>query len=287
MASLPDGLRKNVYEGDSITDKRNYTEEWKKLPWKKFYQTLFRLQHKLYEASKENNQKKCLKFQSLILGSACSRFIAIRQVTFNLSLRISPIGVDKPSLTCQQKIELETKLKHLNNWKHQHFQRVFISKANGNKLALKIPTLEDRIMQRHIKHALEPVYEAQVSQGSWKFRQKKNSQDIQKIIALNLDSDAKGWTKSILKLNIEKGFDTIQHELFLSFILLPQSAKNIIKQALKKGMLEESKILLTIVKIFLFYYATQRSMGLKTCATIKINLICNGGFGPQAMCYLF
>lgn len=63
MASLPDGLRINVYEVDSI---RNAILLMEKVQ----IQTLFRLQHKLYEASKENNQKKSLKFHLFTI--ACS-----------------------------------------------------------------------------------------------------------------------------------------------------------------------------------------------------------------------
>jgi RNA-directed DNA polymerase len=225
----------------SITDKINYTEEWKKLPWRKLEITLFRLQHRLYEASKENNQKQCLKLQTSILKSACSRYLAIRQIT-QLNTGKKTAGIDGiKSLDPKQRMLLARKLENIKNWKHQKLKRVYIPKPNGNPSGnpLGIPTLEDRAMQCLIKYALEPVYEAYASKGSWGFRPGRSTQDVQKIISLNLNSRASGWTKSILKLDIEKCFDEMDHGKILELVILPKTAKHILRQALKAGVLGE------------------------------------------------
>jgi group II intron reverse transcriptase/maturase len=223
-----------------MTNKQNvYIEEWTSLPWKKFEKTLFRLQHRLYKASKEKDIEKCKKLQSLILGSVCSRYLAVRQVT-QLNLGKQTAGVDGLSaLNPKERLQLADELKSLNDWIHQPLRRVYIPKPNGEFRPLGIPTIKDRAMQCLIKYALEPHYEANASGGSWGFRPGRRTHDVQKNIFNNLNSNANGHTKMILELDIEKWFAKINHEKLLSLIVLPDSAKKIIRSALKAGVLNE------------------------------------------------
>jgi group II intron reverse transcriptase/maturase len=223
-----------------MTNKQDvYTEEWKSLPWKEFEKTLFHLQHRLYKASKKKDIAKCKKLQSLILGSACSRYLAVRQVTqINFGKRTA--GVDGlSSLTPKERLKLSKELKSLKDWTHQPLRRVFIRKLNGELKPLGIPTLKDRAMQCLIKYALEPYYEANASNGSWGFRPGRSPHDVQKNIFTNLNTNANGHTKIIFKLNIEDCFDKLNHEKLLSLIVLPVSAKKVIRSALKAGVLKE------------------------------------------------
>ncbi len=223
-----------------MTNKQNvYIEEWKSMPWKSYEQTLFRLQHRLYKASKENDIAKCKKLQSLILGSASSRYLAVRQVT-QLNTGKKTAGVDgKASLTVKERLKLANDLKTISNWKHSPLRRVFIPKPNGESRPLGIPTLKDRAMQCLLKYALEPCYEANASHGSWGFRPGRCAHDVQKVVFLNLSSNSKGYEKSILELDIEKCFDKIDHDKLLSLIILPNSAKQVVYSALKAGVLKE------------------------------------------------
>lgn len=224
-----------------MTSKQNVSnEEWKNLPWKTFEKTLFRLQHRLYEASKEKDLKRCKKLQSLILGSACSRYLAIRQVT-QLNFGKKTAGVDgQKSLTCKERIELASELKLISNWKHKPIRRVYIPKSNGKMRPLGIPTLKDRAMQCLVKYALEPYYEPWFSDGSWGFRPGRCTHDIQKVIFINLNSNCKGYEKSILELDIENCFNKIDHDKLLSLIEGPSIIKKLIHSCLKAGVLNES-----------------------------------------------
>ena len=224
-----------------MTTKHNvYTEEWKSLPWKEFEKTLFRLQHRLYKASRENDLAKCKKLQSLILGSACSRYLAVRQVT-QLNTGKKTAGVDgRSSLTYKERLQLANELKLINGWKHQPVRRVFIPKPNGSMRPLGIPTLSDRAMQCIVKYALEPYYEFKFSHGSWGFRPGRCTHDVQKIIFINLNSNGNGHNKSILELDIEKCFDKIDHNKLMSLIVAPDSTKRFIRSSLKAGVLNES-----------------------------------------------
>lgn len=216
-----------------------YIEEWKSLPWKQFEKTLFRLQHRLYKASREGDLVACKKIQSLIAGSACSRYLAVRQVS-QLNTGRKTAGVDgRSSLNCKERLALAEDLKLISKWKHEPLRRVYIAKPNGEMRPLGIPTLKDRAMQCLLKYALEPYYEAIASHGSWGFRPGRCTHDVQKIIFNNLSSVSNGFEKSILELDIEKCFDKIDHDTLLSMIVLPGSLKRTIKSALKAGVLNE------------------------------------------------
>jgi group II intron reverse transcriptase/maturase len=222
-----------------MTKTLKYTEDWKRLPWKTFEQNLFHLQHRLYKASREKDIKKCKKLQSLILGSASSRYLAVRQVTV-LNTGRKTAGVDgKSSLSPRERWKLTEELMNISNWKHQPLLRVFIPKDNGESRPLGIPTIRDRAMQCLLKYALEPYYEGLASGGSVGFRPGRSAHDAQKLIFLNLKSDANGFEKRIYELDIEKCFDKINHNKLLSLIVLPSSAKGVIKSALKAGVLKE------------------------------------------------
>ena len=223
-----------------MTNKQNvYTEEWKTLPWKDFEKTLFRLQHRLYKASRENNLTLCKKLQSLIIGSASSRYLAVRQVT-QLNTGKKTAGVDGlSSLNHKERLQLAKELKLINGWKHQPIRRMYIPKPNGKMRPLGIPTLKDRAMQCLMKYAMEPYYEARFSHGSWGFRPGRSTHDIQKTIFINLNKNANGVNKTILELDIEKCFDKINHDKLMSLIEAPETIKRFIRSSLKVGVLNE------------------------------------------------
>ena len=216
-----------------------YTDEWKGLPWKKFQKNLFRLQHRIYKAAKENDVNKIKKLQTLLVGSKCAKYLAVRQVT-QLNIGKRSAGVDGLSkLNPKQRMNLVADLSQLNNWKHSKLRRVFIPKDDGTKRPLGIPTIRDRGVQCLIKYALEPVYEANVSNGDFGFRPGHSTWDIQKAMFRNLNSSSNGYRKIIVEINITKCFDNINHGKLISLVILPGGLKDILRSALKAGVLTE------------------------------------------------
>ena len=49
--------------------RRNRTEDWKALPWKQFQRNLFRLQRRIYQASRRGDFKQVRNLQRLLLRS--------------------------------------------------------------------------------------------------------------------------------------------------------------------------------------------------------------------------
>jgi RNA-directed DNA polymerase len=71
--------------------------------------------------------------------------LAIRQVT-PLNQGKKTEGLDgKKLLTFKERFQLEKILQqHTKTWKHQKLREIFISKKDGTKRTLKIPTMVDR-----------------------------------------------------------------------------------------------------------------------------------------------
>ncbi|MDJ0903823.1 MAG: reverse transcriptase N-terminal domain-containing protein, partial [Xenococcus sp. MO_188.B8] len=79
------------------------SESWKRLPWKKFRKTLFRLQKRVWKAVRAGDRRKARSLQKLILKSQAARFLAIRQVT-QLNAGKKTAGIDgKLALTFKER----------------------------------------------------------------------------------------------------------------------------------------------------------------------------------------
>lgn len=218
---------------------KSYADEWRKLPWKKFQIILFRLQHRIYKAAKVNDYDSVKRLQSLLLGSKCAKYLAVRQVT-QLNAGKRSAGVDgKLTLSSKERLRLVTELGSMKNWKHRRLRRVFIPKPNGKTRPLGIPTIGDRAMQCLVKYALEPVYESYASDGSYGFRPGHSTWDVQNRLFQNLKANCNGYQKTILELDIKGCFDNINHEKLMSLTILPGVAKKFIRSALTAGVLKE------------------------------------------------
>jgi len=225
----------------SMTAKKSKAcaDEWRKLPWKQFQKNLFRLQHRIYKAAKRNDYESVKRLQSLLLGSKCSKYLAVQQIT-QLNARKKTAGIDGiNSLNSKERLQLVIDLDSMKNWKHRKLRRVFIPKRNGKMRPLGIPTIKDRAMQCLVKYALEPVYESYASDGSYGFRPGHSTWDIQNHLFQNLKSNCNGYKKTILELDIKGCFDNISHEKMMSSTILPGTAKKFLRTALQAGVLKE------------------------------------------------
>lgn len=224
---------------------RAYADEWKNLPWKEFQKNLFRLQHRIFKAAKRNDHDSVKRLQSLLIGSKCSKFLAVRQIT-QLNAGKKTAGIDGIKLlNPKERLQLTAELDSKEGWKHRKLRRVYIPKPNGKERPLGIPTIRDRAMQCLVKYALEPVYESYASDGSYGFRPGHSTWDIQNRLFQNLRSTCNGQNKTILKLDIEGCFDNISHDKMMELATLPGAAKRFLRSALEAGVLKERDKTLT------------------------------------------
>lgn len=220
-----------------VRHKDNFSELWKRLPWKQFRRNLFRLQCRLWKAVRAGNRKQACNLQKLIVRSQSARLLAIRQVT-QLNAGRKTAGIDgKASLSCRERFALETLLKQqVNSWKHAKLREIPIPKKDGSTRILKIPTIADRAWQCLVKYAIEPAHEAVFHARSYGFRPGRSAHDGQRLLFNNLRSSANGNSKRILELDIEKCFDRISHPFLMNQVMAPQAIKHALWRCLKAGV---------------------------------------------------
>lgn len=213
------------------------SEMWKGLPWKQFRKDTFRIQRRIYEASREDDIPRVLYLQKLLFRSYGARMLAIRQVT-QLNAGKKTAGIDgKASLTIKQRFLLEQELDREGmKWIHKGVKEIDIPKPDGTFRPLKIPTIRDRAWQCLVKYVVEPAHEAKFHSHSYGFRPGRSTHDAQKVIFCNLNSRINGKSKRILELDIEKCFDRINHSTIMEKIIAPGFIKSGLYKCLKVGI---------------------------------------------------
>src|SRR5262249_46011281 len=84
---------------------------WDSLPWHQIERGVFRLQTRIYQASRNGNKPKVRRLQKLLLNSRAAKLLAVRRVTQDNTGKHTP-GVDGIcSLECAERLELAASLK--------------------------------------------------------------------------------------------------------------------------------------------------------------------------------
>ena len=205
---------------------------WNTLPWKKIQRKVFKLQKRIYQASKLGQNAKARKLQKLLVKSYYAKLLAVRKVTQENQGK-KTAGVDgKKFLKPQERMKLA---KTKECYKSKPLRRVWIPKpGRKEKRPLGIPTMSDRVEQAVVKSVLEPYWEAKFEETSYGFRPGRSAHDaIARIyIAINKGS------KYVLDADISKCFDKINHKYLLSKLECPNTIKQKVKQWLKAGVMD-------------------------------------------------
>ena len=102
------------------------SEDWKKLPWKQFQRNVFRLQKRIYQATRRGDFKRARNLQRLLLHSWSARCLAVRQVSQDNRGKRTP-GVDGiASLSQKQRMAYARRLQNLSH-KADPVRRVSVS----------------------------------------------------------------------------------------------------------------------------------------------------------------
>ena len=218
------------------TEDNNPKVEWKNTDWRKAEFWIFKLQKRIYRASKQGDIKLLHQLQRTLTNSWYAKLIAVRRVTQENKGR-KTAGIDGvKTLTPQQRLKLAQKLKI--DGKSRPTKRVWIPKPGKTEhRPLGIPTIEDRAKQTLLKMAIEPEWEAKFEKNSYGFRPGRSCHDALQAIQICITKSP----KYVLDADIAKCFDGIDHNKLLEKINTFPTYRKQIKAWLKAGVIDFSE----------------------------------------------
>jgi len=218
------------------TENENSKVNWKGIDWKKVEYKVFKLQKRIYRASKVGDTELVRKLQKLLTRSWYAKLIAVRRISQENKGK-KTAGVDGiKNLSPNKRLELAKNLKL--DGKSRAAKRVWIPKpGKKEKRPLGIATMLDRAKQALLKMAIEPEWEAKFENNSYGFRPGRTCHDAVKAIwgALNQRP------KYIYDADLSKCFDQINHKYLLKKLNTLSIYKKQIRAWLKSGVIDTSE----------------------------------------------
>jgi RNA-directed DNA polymerase len=207
--------------------------EWKALSWQELEGAVFKLQTRIFEASKRGDARAVHRLQRLLIRSRAARYLAVRKVTQdNRGKRTA--GVDGvKALRPTQRLELAT---HLSSQPSgRAVRRVWIAKpGTTEQRPLGIPTIQDRAAQTLVRLALEPEWEARFEPNSFGFRPGRSAHDAIELVFTGICKKP----KYVLEADIAACFERIDHAALLAKLGTFPALRRAIRGWLKAGILD-------------------------------------------------
>ncbi len=216
------------------TDSKSKTVGWDDINWRKAERAVYKLQTRIYAASRRGDAKQVRKLQKTLMSSWSNKVLSVRKVTQDNRGK-KTAGVDGIKvLSPKARMNLVGQLKITG--KSNPTRRVWIPKpGKDEERPLGIPTMYDRALQNLVKIALEPEWEAKFEPNSYGFRPGRSCQDAIKQIKIAIQHRP----KYILDADIAKCFDRINHLALLQKLGYTGKMRQQIKAWLKSGVIDQ------------------------------------------------
>ncbi|MEH2228292.1 MAG: group II intron reverse transcriptase/maturase [Nostoc sp.] len=210
---------------------------WKHINWRKLERRVFKLQKRIYKASRRGDVKAFRRLQKTLMKSWAAKCLSVRRVTQDNQGK-KTAGVDGiKSLSPEARLKLVAKLKP--NSKVKPTRRVWIPKpGTDEKRPLGIPVMNDQALQALLKMALEPEWEARFEPNSYGFRAGRSCHDAIQAIFIAIVQKS----KYVLDADIAKCFDRIDHEALLKKLNTSPTIRRQIRAWLKAGVMDGKQL---------------------------------------------
>lgn len=205
---------------------------WKNIDWRYFESQLFYLQRKAFNAELRGDSQAVRKYQNRIANSFCAKALAVLKVAKHRKGK-NTAGID--GVKSLQDAEMMQMAEMLSiQHRPSSVRRVWIPKPGKEELRpLGIPNMIDRAHQALLVSVLEPVWEAHLSNHQYGFRRGRGTHDAVNSIQRRLRKTGPQW---VLEVDIEKFFDSIDHDELLRRINTQPDFESAIRRCLKAGV---------------------------------------------------
>jgi group II intron reverse transcriptase/maturase len=129
-------------------------------------------------------------------------------------------GVSKATLQAGLAAELYRLREELLSGQYQPLpaRRVYILKSNGKQRPLGIPALRDRIVQRAMLMAMEPIWENDFHTLSYGFRPERSVHHAIRTVKLQLTDCGETRGRWVIEGDLFSYFDTVHHRLLMKAV---------------------------------------------------------------------